>query len=55
MQEGSVNILSNLLFTPLFIMWQFAYMHNKKRLSTFCSVLLELSRKVCMSCNEVGD
>lgn len=54
-QEGSVNIFSNLLFTPLLIMWQFVYMQNKKRLSTFCSVLLELSRKVCMSCNEVGD
>lgn len=39
----------------LLVTLQFAYMQDKKWIPTFLSVLLELSRKVCVSCNEVDD
>lgn len=54
-QVDSVHRMGNLLFTPLLIMWRFAYMQNRKWLSTFLSVLfLEWSRKVCLARHEVG-
>jgi len=49
-QVDSVHRMWNLLFSPLLIMWQFAYMQNGKWLSAFLSVLfLAWSKKACPS------